>query len=293
MGFYQRRTQGVGKFITRREFERWNPQAVTDIVRHAQVFDVTPNPARHAPSGRRADLRDYLIVSRRAMRAPWGPTATGECPPLIYLDDTRLGNALQVNVDDILAVNFIEAMELYDGGVQVPIEYQSNGSSCGVIVVWSRVPGGEPPSVARHLEIGGQLGGQVASGGFQDRRLGANLSIGMAGVFEFYPAFNVLLSGVSGNNRSGWQGLVSLRARPFGVDSPWYVAAGISTLDTQESLRRPSFREGFSEAHAVVLTGVRIPMRWARPFVELQILSPTNPDNSSVHLFTGAAVRVF
>lgn len=273
-GFYRRREQGFGEFITRQEFETWYPQVTTDIIRHAPVFNV------RGPEDR------PVIESRRRPGAGFGL-----CPPLIYLDDARMGNAVEVNINDALFPEAIEALEFYDG-VQVPLEYQSNGSNCGVILVWSRVPGGEP-GIARHLEIGGQLGGQVAGAGFQDGRLGAQVSIGLASVFEFYPAFNVFVHGWEGSGppRSGWQALVSLRARPLGVDSPWYVGAGFTTIDREQG--SAGFREGWTEDHAVLLTGLRLSVGWARPVVEVQLLDPTHLDGASVLVFTGLTVRLW
>ncbi len=283
LGFYQRRAQGMGEFITRQEFERWYPQVVTDVVRRVPTFTLEIPP----PSD---PFREYRIVSRRAMQG-FGPG----CPPLIYLDDTRMGNADAVNLDDVLAVGAIEAMEFYDG-VQVPSVYQSNGSNCGVIAVWSRLEGGDArTAVAHRIEIGAQLGGHVANSGLQEGRVGAQVSIGLASVFEFYPAFNLFVQGWSGSAvpMSGWQALVSLRARPLGVDSPWYVGAGFTTIDVEEGqVGDPLFRAGSTQDYTVVLAGVRIPLRWARPIIEVQLLDPTDPDRAQVHLFTGLAVRL-
>lgn len=285
-GFYQRRARRVGEFITREEFERWHPQLTTDIVRRAQVFDLRPNPFY----GANGDFREYLIQSRRGMRETFG-----ECPPLIYLDDTRLGNARDVNVDDLPAVGAIEALEFYEGGTQVPIQYQSNGSNCGVIAVWSRLEGGEPPAVAHRVEVGAQLGGHLAGGGVQQGRVGAQVSIGLASVFEFYSAFNLFVRDWAGSAAptSGWQALVSLRVRPWGVNSPWYLGAGFTTIDVEEGQAGdPLFRTGSTQDHAVVLAGARIPLRWARPIIELQLLDPVHPDRTQVHVFTGLAVRL-
>lgn len=282
-GFYRRREQGFGEFVTREEIERWDPRVVTDVVRHVPTFTLEMPPPIDP-------FREYRIVSRRALQG-WGPG----CPPLVYLDDTRVGNTDDFDIDDILDVGGIEAMEFYDG-VQVPIEYQSNGSNCGVIVAWSRVPGGEP-GIARHLEIGGQLGGELVGGGIQYGRLGAQVSIGLASVFEFYPAFNLFVHGWEGSGvpRSGWQALVSLRARPFGLDSPWYAGAGVTTIDTERGSARPDdfFREGSTEDHAVLLTGLRLRVGWAQPVVEMQVLDPTHPGRASVHVFTGLTVRLW
>jgi hypothetical protein len=45
---------------------------------------------------------------------------------------------------DEIPLNDIEGIELYNGPSTTPAEFwQANGSQCGTIVVWSRLPGGE------------------------------------------------------------------------------------------------------------------------------------------------------
>ena len=99
LGFYQRRAGGVGEFVTRQELERWNPRVFTDIVRHVPTFTLEIPPPIDP-------FREYRIVSRRAMQG----FGVG-CPPLVYLDDARLGSADVVDLDDVFAVGAIEAME--------------------------------------------------------------------------------------------------------------------------------------------------------------------------------------
>lgn len=148
--------------------------------------------------------------------------------------------------------------------------------------------------MARRLELGGQVGGQLSGDGFRDGRLGVQGAVGLTSVFEFYPAFNVFVSGWegSGTPRSGWQALVILRARPLGLHSPWYVGAGFTTIDTERG-SGDLFQERSTKEYAVLLTGIRIPARWVQPLAEFQVLDPTHPSQAQFHLFTGLALRVF
>jgi hypothetical protein len=290
--FYQRRARGFGAFLTRQEFERWHPSEVTDIVRRAPVFVVEANPL----FGISSDTRRFKILSRRGAQEPIGPVG-GECPPLIYVDDALLGNARDVNVDDVLFPDAIDALEFYEGGTQVPVEFQSNGSSCGVIAVWSRVEATQRAGLPHQVELGFQLGGRLAGSGLQEGRVGAQAIVGLAGVFEFYPAFNVFVPAWAGSEvpgETGWQVLVSLRARPLGLRSPWYVAAGITTISLRDaSAGDPLFQARSSNDYAVLLTGVRLPVRGLHPLIELQVIDPTHPARGQVHVYTGATIRLW
>ena len=75
--------------------------------------------------------------------------------------------------------------------------------------------------MAHRIEIGAQVGGHVTDGGVEQGRVGAQVAIGLASVFEFYPAFNRFVQRWSGSAipASGWQALVALRVRPFGVEA--------------------------------------------------------------------------
>jgi hypothetical protein len=58
---------------------------------------------------------------------------------MIWIDGQR---APGMEIDEI-PLNDIEGIELYNGPSTTPAEFwQANGSQCGTIVVWTRLPGG-------------------------------------------------------------------------------------------------------------------------------------------------------
>ncbi len=69
---------------------------------------------------------------------PADPRIPPACYLQVYLDGARLsGSYTPPNLDDI-PVNSIIAMELYRSQVELPIEFSSPGSGCGVLAIWTR-----------------------------------------------------------------------------------------------------------------------------------------------------------
>lgn len=127
VGFHERRKMGFGEFITRQEFERYVPSDVTDILRRLTAIGVRPNPNYGRPwAGGLLDPRRWII----------GPGDA--CPALFFLDGASIGDARYVELDYVLGVNQIEAIEAYNGPAQVPVMFNRTGSQCGVVVLWTR-----------------------------------------------------------------------------------------------------------------------------------------------------------
>ncbi len=274
--------------MTREEFERYFPQQVTDIIRRAQAFDILPNRNR----GLAGDTRSLVITSHRAVGLPYGP-AGGECPPLIFVDGTFVGNARDADIDALLAVGTIEAIEFYEGGVEVPGEFMRNGSSCGVVAAWSRMEGGEGPSAIHRVQVGSQIGGRVAGDGLEAGRAGVQASVGVIGRFEVHTALNLYLVGLHGpaTPLTGWQVTLALRVRPLGAASPWYLGAGGMSTSLREPSANP-FSTVSTDDHQVLLTGINLPVFFLRPMLEVDWLDPLTPSRGQVQVFTGLTVRL-
>lgn len=136
-GFYERREAGFGRFVTREEFENWNPSRTTDVLRRVQGVTVIPNPgygrrpSQYAPP----DTRRWIV---RTVRSTPGFRPSGECPPLYFLNGVYVGNGLTTRIDDVISVGDIEGIEAYIGPSQTPARFNTTGSDCGVLVFWTR-----------------------------------------------------------------------------------------------------------------------------------------------------------
>jgi hypothetical protein len=148
-GFYNRRANAFGDFLTHEEFMKWGPAETTDIVRHMRMVDVLPNAN---------DSRGYRLVGgyQRRFRRP--------CPPAIYRDGVLMGTADQIDVDLVFTVESIEAVEAYGGGAGLPVEFWAGGPrECGVVAFWSRTT--VEPGRSLHMEILTHLGMRVGRAG--------------------------------------------------------------------------------------------------------------------------------
>jgi hypothetical protein len=121
-GFYERLVRERGFYVTREDIQTRQPSRLTDMVRGA------PGVA-------------LLRSSRGGMsiRFPGAAINRRDCKPLLWLDGTR---ASDLELDD-LSPSTIEGVELYQGPAGTPSHFSSGGgtTSCGTIIVWSRLPG--------------------------------------------------------------------------------------------------------------------------------------------------------
>lgn len=117
-GFYKRQQTGSGRFFNYNEIARRNPINMTDLL-------------RNVPGIRIEGRGQQSFVRIRGNR----------CAPLVVLDGQAL-MAGEVDLDAWDPKSF-EGIEVYSGPAAVPVEFQRNqrmSSSCGTIVLWSRMP---------------------------------------------------------------------------------------------------------------------------------------------------------
>lgn len=156
-GFYERQRSDFGKFIDRDAIEARRARHLTDLL--ATVAGVRLSPGSNGFDRASIRLRGSTLSSG------------GACQPKIYLDglmviqgdarpysrvtleDPNRSTEIQANevertevdINDIVMPNDVEAMEVYRSGSQVPARFggTSTSTQCGVIAIWSR-RGGRP-----------------------------------------------------------------------------------------------------------------------------------------------------
>ena len=119
--FYRRRAKGIGgTFYTRDDIEARHASRISDVLREAPGVRFIRT---RGGSGIRFD-------SPANMRR--------DCLPQYFVDGQRVPN---LEIDDLPARD-IEGVELYAGPSSTPTQFQQGAvSSCGTVVIWSRVPG--------------------------------------------------------------------------------------------------------------------------------------------------------
>lgn len=122
-GYYDRQQQGLGAFMTSDRIDEVRPPRVTYLFRYMRGFTVIPGPG----------TSEYVISSRGR-----------RCLPQVYIDGllaARTGRD-QRDVLESVPPGDVEAIEAYTSASEVPPQYNTTNSACGVIVIWTRH--GEP-----------------------------------------------------------------------------------------------------------------------------------------------------
>lgn len=119
--FYRRRAKGIGgTYITRDDIEARHAGRLSDVL-------------RDAPGVRFVRTRDGAGIR---FDAP--SNFRQNCLPQYFIDGQRVTN---VEVDDFPPRD-IEGIELYNGPSSTPMQFSQGAvTSCGTVVIWSRVPG--------------------------------------------------------------------------------------------------------------------------------------------------------
>ncbi len=132
--FYERRSQGLGRFFDRAMIETRRPRVLTDLFMNLPGF---------VPIVQEGDVRLNSINSI---------TRNVNCRPTIVVDGTVLrsfGDAVEggaagglptaplFNLDAALRIDDVEAIEAYAHG-GIPAQYGGTMSPCGAILIWTR-----------------------------------------------------------------------------------------------------------------------------------------------------------
>lgn len=129
-GFEQRRRFNFGTFVTRADLADQEQRPLSNVLREAAGVQLVPlrRGGFAAASG-----RGPPSLSRGSGGDP------SRCYMTVFLDGMMLPGS--PNVDEF-RVEGLEAIEIYRGASQTPVEFNMVNSNCGVLVLWTRVGGG-------------------------------------------------------------------------------------------------------------------------------------------------------
>ena len=118
--FEYRRQHGMGRYWTQQEFDKYPARRLTDFLVSA--------PTVRLWRGR--GLAQYVAAGR-------GST----CLSRVYMDGVVVYSGLRGEIPfDITLIepSTLAGVEFYPGGSAVPAQYNTTGSSCGVLLLWTR-----------------------------------------------------------------------------------------------------------------------------------------------------------
>ena len=140
MGFYDRRRMGIGQFIDRAKIEETKAQDASDVlergitgmrmVRKFGFADLEMRPGVIATLG---NAQDQGI----------------NCAPLVYLNGMLVAHNTspsqrpdewgvgRFNLEN-LAASDIEAVEVFAGQAQAPVQFARGSGRCGVVLIWTK-----------------------------------------------------------------------------------------------------------------------------------------------------------
>jgi hypothetical protein len=120
-GFYQREKAGFGHFVTPEMIERRLPLTTRDLLRTVPALRV---------------VDDGFLGQTIVMRGNRGQP----CSPQLYVDGAKIASAGGggVRLEDIVNIDDVSGVEIYDGGADTPLEYGGTQNGCGVLLVWTK-----------------------------------------------------------------------------------------------------------------------------------------------------------
>lgn len=127
LDFEQRRSQGIGQFITQEQIERRGSREVGDFLRTLRGIDVS-RITTEAFAG-------TVALSKREGGSVGGE-GTGACAMQVLLDGIILPRFF--NLELLPPPKQVAGIEVYSGAATVPPQFGGPDRRCGVILVWTR-----------------------------------------------------------------------------------------------------------------------------------------------------------
>jgi hypothetical protein len=149
VGFYEREERGIGRFLDRELLARNEHRRTSDILNTVPgVYVRYGNTSKAwASSGRSVNAGGCPTCGTNPSLAAINPGdrlagAGPACYMDVYLDGALVYNssARYAPLFDLnsIAPGGIEAIEIYAGGSQLPVQFHRTGSACGAVLIWLR-----------------------------------------------------------------------------------------------------------------------------------------------------------
>ncbi len=130
-GYYNRAAEGFGEFIDREEIENRRPSEMTDVFSRLPGVEIFADPDN--------PLEKYVVL-RGGRQASLVSGPYRRCFPRVVLDGLVInrGGDEPAQLDRLLDPAAVAGVEVFPTSSGVSARYGGVGSSCGVILIWTR-----------------------------------------------------------------------------------------------------------------------------------------------------------
>jgi outer membrane receptor for Fe3+-dicitrate len=126
--FNKRRGRGIGVFLTRGDIEKRHSASVSELLRYVPGVAISQRMAGEPQP----------VHMQRSSNA----TNQATCTVALYVDGNPYPNG---SVDDF-PPGSLEGIEVYRSASEIPAEFRTRDSMCGLIALWTR----DPEAARRH-----------------------------------------------------------------------------------------------------------------------------------------------
>lgn len=128
-GFREREASTNGHFIDRTELEENNPSSMLDVLRGVPGLRMSAHP----------EGTEIRLTRRTRSLSFRGPDADRCMSPVFYVDGVQAGGSRgeYVEVETLVNLEDVAGIEVYNGAARIPTVFNTMGSGCGVIAIWT------------------------------------------------------------------------------------------------------------------------------------------------------------
>jgi hypothetical protein len=129
-GFYERERMGIGKYVRREEIESRPTMNLAQVLARVQGTAIQYRGSKQ-----------YIYFPRNG-RPRLDPSLRGPpqnvCLPRLYVDGSRVTYDANNDINSVVNPGQVEAIEVFRGPSEIPVQYNDSNSMCGVILIWTR-----------------------------------------------------------------------------------------------------------------------------------------------------------
>jgi hypothetical protein len=130
MEFERRRQAAQGEFMSADDIAQRASIFIPDLFRAFKTVDISPVNA-----GQHGGFPEYIAMSRRGVGSIMGSGA-GACPMQIFVDGVAMPSAFDLAL--LPAPSDLAGVEVYAGAATAPLQYATNDTRCGLILIWTK-----------------------------------------------------------------------------------------------------------------------------------------------------------